>query len=107
LKKYKLKSFNCDNWSKGLNDSSIDNISKDYPCLIKIPSPHSCYLQEIGQYFDLSKKYRPTCLDPNILKKEKNNFLKDLKELKYYNISKKNHFGFPLIKVLRIIYMII
>lgn len=96
LKKYKLKSFNCDNWSKGLNDSSIDNISKDYPCLIKIPNPHSCYLQEIGQYFDLSKKYRPTCLDPNILKKEKNNFLKDLKELKYYNISKKNHFGFPL-----------
>ena len=96
MKKYKLKSFNCDNWSKGLNDSSIDNIAKDYPCLIKIPNPHSCYLQEIGQYFDLSKKYRPTCLDPNILKKEKNNFLKDLKELKYYNISKKNHFGFPL-----------
>ena len=44
----------------------------------------------------MSKKYRPTCLDPNILKKEKNNFLKDIKELKYYDISKKNHFGFPL-----------
>jgi hypothetical protein len=96
LKRYKLKYFNCENWNKGLNYSSIDNISKDYPCLIKIPNPHSCYLQEIGQYFDLSKKYRPTCLDPNILKHEKKNFLKDIKDLKYYNISKKNHFGFPL-----------
>ena len=39
LKKYKLNNFNCDNWSKGLNDSSIDNESKDYPCKIKIPKP--------------------------------------------------------------------
>ena len=96
LKQYKLNYFHCDNWTKGLNDSEIDNLSKDYPCQIKIPSPHSCYLQEIGRHFDLSTKYRPTCNDPNILKKEKKNFLEDLKESKYYKISKKNHFGFPL-----------
>ena len=99
LKKYKLNNFNCDNWSKGLNNTSIDNDSKNYPCKIKIPKPHSCYLKEIGQYFDLTKKYRPTCLDPDILKKEKNNFLEDIKNLKYSNISKKNHFGFPLTNI--------
>ena len=96
LKKYKLNHFNCDNWSKGFNNTSIDNISKDYPCKIKIPKPHSCYLKEIGSYFDLTNKYRLTCLEPKRLKNDKNNFLKDIGNIKFYHISKKNHFGFPL-----------
>ena len=96
LKIYKLNHFNCNNWPNGLNDTLIDNISKDYPCHIKIPQPHSCYLKEIGSYFDLTTKYRLTCLEPKRLKNEKENFLKDIGNIKFYEISKKNHFGFPL-----------
>ena len=96
LKILQLNYFNCDNWPKGFNNTSIDNISKDYPCNIKIPKPHSCYLKEIGSHFDLTNKYRLNCLDPKRLKNEKDNFLKDIENIKYYDISKKNHFGFPL-----------
>ena len=92
---YKFNHFNCETWDKGLNDSSIDNISKYYPCIIKIPQPHSCYLKEIGPHFDLTTKYNLKCSRPS-LKEEKNNFLEDIKNIKYSNISKKNHFGFPL-----------
>lgn len=74
FKIYKSNNFNCDNWVKGLNDSYIDNKLKDYPCSIKIPNNHSCYLSEIGQYFDFTSKYRKTCLDNDILKSEKKNF---------------------------------
>ena len=96
FKLYKLNHFSCDNWSKGLNGSTIDNLSKDYPCRIKIPKSHSCYMPEIGPYFDLTTKYRPTCLDPKILKNEKKNFIKDMLDVKYFKLSNKSHFGFPL-----------
>ena len=90
-----MSHFSCYNWNKGLNNSFIDNYSKDYPCIINIPLPNSCYYSAIGPYFDFTKKYRPTCLDSN-LTYEKKIFLKDMKNLKYYKISKKNHFGYPL-----------
>ena len=96
LKIYKLNHFSCDNWTKGLNNSYIDNISKDYPCSIYIPQPHSCYLNEIGQYFDFVSIYKQNCLESNLLKYEKEKFLKDIKKLKYFEISEKNHFGYPL-----------
>ena len=96
FKIYKSYNFNCDNWIKGLNDSFIDNKSKKYPCSIKIPKNHSCYLSEIGPYFDFTSKYRPTCLDDNILKKEKKSILNNFKNLKFSEISENNHFAFPL-----------
>ena len=86
LKIYKLNHFSCDNWAKGLNNSSIDNISKDYPCVIDLPQPHSCYLSEIGQYFDFTSKYKQNCLDLNLIKYEKEKFLKDIQNLKYLNL---------------------
>ena len=89
LKIYKLNHFSCDNWAKGLNNSSIDNISKDYPCVIDLPQPHSCYLSEIGQYFDFTRKYKQNCLDLNLIKYEKEKFLKDIQNLKYIEISEK------------------
>ena len=75
---FKIRNFNhysCINWDKGLNDTYIDNNSKDYPFLINIPKGHSCYLDEIGKYF-----------------------LKSIQNynIKYYNISKKNYFGYPI-----------
>jgi hypothetical protein len=84
--------------AKGLNDSYIDNTSKDYPCLINIPENNSCYLSEIGKFFDLTPKYRPTCLDNELLKRQSTYFLKSLKNynIKYYNISNKNYFGYPI-----------
>ena len=96
FKIYKSNNFVCDNWSKGLNNSFIDNKLKDYPCFIKIPKNHSCYLYKIGPFFDFTSKYRISCLDNNILKKEKKHFLNNFKNLKFSKLSKKNHFGFPL-----------
>ena len=94
LRKYKLNHFSCEEWPKGFNNTFIDNTSKDYPCYMYIPPPHSCYLPEIGPYFDFTRIYRPTCF--NLIEYEKKKFLKDIKYLKYLKISKKSHFGYPL-----------
>lgn len=96
--KYKLNHFSCKNWAKGLNDTYIDNSSKDYPCLINIPLNNSCYLDEIGKFFDFSSKYRPNCLDKELLLSQRNYFLTSIRKynIKFYNISKKNYFGYPL-----------
>ena len=96
LKEYKLNHFFCDKWAKGFNNTFIDNSSKDYPCHIYIPQPHSCYLSEIGPYFDFTRIYRPTCLDNSLIEYEKKKFLKDINSLKYMKKSNKRHFGFPL-----------
>ena len=98
LKRYKLNHFSCENWAKGLNNSCIDNISKDYPCVIDLPQPHSCYLSDIGPYFDFTSIYKQNCLDLNLIKFEKEKFLKDIQilNLKYFELSEKNHFGYPL-----------
>jgi hypothetical protein len=95
---YKLNHSSCRSWAKGLNDSYIDNTSKDYPCLINIPENNNCYLSEIGKFFDLTPKYRPTCLDNELLKRQSTYYLKSLKNynIKYYNISNKNYFGYPM-----------
>ena len=96
FKVYKLNHFSCDNWTKGLNNTVIDNTSKDYPCKIIIPQPHSCYISEMGRIFNLVDKFTPTCQDFNLIKFEKEKFLKDIQNIKYYNISKKHEFGYPL-----------
>ena len=96
LKNYKFNHFSCKNWTKGLNNSFIDNKSKAYPCNINIPQPNSCYISEVGSYFDFTKFYKPTCLTEKIMKYDRNRFLRDMKNLKYIKISKKNHFGYPL-----------
>ena len=96
IKKFKSTHFSCINWDKGLNNTYIDN-SKQYPCTINIPQPHSCYLSEIGSFFDFSFKYRPTCLEHKLIRDGQNNFLKYYQyQFKYSNISSNNHFGFPI-----------
>ena len=93
---YKLNHFSCLDWDKGLNNTIIDNSYKDYPCIINISKPHSCYLNEIGPYIDLTSFYRPTCLNKKLLEYEKNILLKNFKMLKYSNESNMNIFGLPL-----------
>ena len=96
FKIYKLNHFNCQDWDKGFNNTYIDNKSKDYPCIINIPKPHSCFLSEIGPFFDLTKIYKTTCLDKKASNSQTNFFINSLNNIKYNNISKKTFFGFPL-----------
>ena len=96
FRQYKFSHFSCDIWAKGFNNTFIDNASKDYPCFTHTPPPHSCYLSEIGPFFDFTRIYRPTCLDDNLIEYETKKYLEDIKSLKYLKISKKNHFGYPL-----------
>ena len=96
IKNFKSTHFSCIDWDRGLNDTYINN-SKIYPCTINIPQPHSCYLSELGQFFDFSSKYRPSCLDSKLISYEQYSFLKYYKhKSKYSRISANNHFGFPI-----------
>jgi hypothetical protein len=78
LRQYKFSHFSCDIWAKGFNNTFIDNASKDYPCFTHTPPPHSCYLSEIGPFFDFSRMYRPTCLDDNLIEYETKKYLEDI-----------------------------
>ena len=96
FKIYKSTHFSCVGWENGLNDTYIDNSSKDYPCSIEIPHQHKCYLGELGPYADFVKIFKQNCQDPNLILFEKQKFLNDLKNLKYSKKSKKIHFGYPI-----------
>ena len=94
--KFKATHFSCIDWDRGLNNTYINN-SDIYPCKINIPQPHSCYLTEIGKFFDFSSKYRPTCLNSKLISDGQSSFLKFYQyKFKYSNISSNNHFGFPI-----------
>ena len=96
IKKFEATHFSCIEWEKGLNDTYINN-SEVYPCKINIPQPHSCYLTEIGKFFDFSSKYRPTCLNSKLIRDGESSFLKFYQyKFNYSNISENNHFGFPI-----------
>ena len=96
IKRFKSTHFSCIDWDKGLNNTYIDN-SKKYPCKINIPKPHSCYLTDIGPFFDFTSKYRPTCSDYKLISEGQKSFLKYYQyRLNYSNISTNTHFGFPL-----------
>ena len=92
---YKYYYFSCSNWEKGFNNTIIDN-NNNYPCKINIPEPHSCYLNSLGSYTDLTAFFRPTCLTRNLLESDRNFFKNYLKELKYSNESNMNSFGLPI-----------
>ena len=93
---YKMSHFSCSDWAKGLNNTIIDNNYKNYPCKINISKPHTCYLNDIGPYIDLTSFYRPTCLNKKLLEFEKEILLKNFKKLKYSNESIMYNFGLPL-----------
>ena len=82
--------ISCDDWSKGLNNSYIDNNKEIYGCQIKLPKvcPY-----KIGKYFyDKTKLFEQKCLNLTGKTKEKL-----LKKSKSPYISKNTHiFGYPL-----------
>lgn len=66
--------------------------------MINIPEDNTCYLPEIGKYFDFYSKFRTTCLDNELLQSQSDDFLNTIKKynIKYYNLSNKNYFGYPM-----------
>ena len=96
IKRFKATHFSCLDWDRGLNNTYIDN-SQKYPCKINIPKPHSCYLSEIGPFFDFTPIYRATCSDDKLINEGQKSFLKYYQyQLNYSNISTNTHFGLPL-----------
>lgn len=95
---YRKHHFLCIDWDKGLNNTYIDNYSKDYPCKINIPKNNTCFISEIGHYFDFTALYRPTCNNTQLILSQIKQFRSSLRRfnISYYNISKKNFFGYPL-----------
>ena len=98
FKIYQKNHFFCNNWEKGLNNTYIDNYSKDYPCKINIPKNNTCIMAEVGHYFDFSALYRPTCNEEKLILSQIKYFSKSLNKfnISYFNFSKKNFFGYPL-----------
>ena len=86
---YKIPNFYCDDWVKGLNNTSIDNDDEKYGC--KIKTPKYCQYKLFSSIQDYTKILGINCRiaksnsKKNLLKKIKSNF-----------ISKKTKkFGFP------------
>jgi hypothetical protein len=91
FKIYQKNHFYCNNWDKGLNNTYIDNYSKDYPCKINIPKNHTCIMAEVGPYFDFSALYRPKCNEAKLILSQIKYFNKSLNKfnISYFNFSKK------------------
>lgn len=81
--------LSCKDWSKGLNDTYIDNDPKKYGCQIKIPK--ICFYS-IGTYFlDISKLYNIKCGRDLTLKEKTIEFSNS----PYIN-KDTTRFGYPL-----------
>lgn len=93
-----MNHFSCEGWNKGLNNTYIDNESRDYPCKINIPNNNTCFINEVGPYLDFSKLYRPTCGDPKLIISQIKYFQESIEKEKvlYYNLSDKKLFGYQL-----------
>ena len=100
FKIYKRNHFFCGEWDKGLNNTFIDNDSKNYPCKINIPKNNTCLIPEIGRLIDFTSLYRPSCNNINYIKSQIIYFRRSLDRLQenisYYNLSSRKFFGYPL-----------
>ena len=86
-----LNGSNCDDWGKGLNNTSIDNNSAKYSCQIQYPT--KCTYKAIYFFQDYTKILRKNCakmtkenLRDNLLKTSKSRFIN----------ANTTHFGYPL-----------
>jgi hypothetical protein len=81
--------YYCKNWSKGLNNTYINNDPSIYPCSINIPK--KCIINIISPFLDFSYFFNIKCEKRN--EKEKH-FLKDFSNL--YNKSNIKRIGYPI-----------
>jgi len=86
-----LNGSNCDDWGKGLNNTSIDNNSTKYACQIQYPN--KCTYKPIYFFQDYTKILRKNCakytkenLRDNLLKSSKSRYIN----------ANTTHFGYPL-----------
>ena len=84
-----IPNFKCDDWDKGLNNTSIDNDAEKYGCKIKYPE--FCQYKVLSKYQDLTRILRIDCSHKNYNARKK--FLKDSKSPYITKDTKK--FGFP------------
>ena len=87
---YNISISNCNDWPKGLNNTSIDNNSKNYGC--QIISPKKCPYQLFKNFLDITKITGKECKNLHINAKQ--NIL-ELAKSPYINASVK-HIGYPL-----------
>ena len=87
---FKIPNFICDNWEKGLNNTSIDNDEKKYGCKIRLPK--YCQYKVFSRYQDYTKFLRVNC------SKKKSNSRKIILEKSHspYITKETKKFGFPL-----------
>ena len=84
-----IPNFNCDDWEKGLNNTSIDNSDKKYGCKIKYPT--YCEYKVLSKYQDLTKILGIDCSHKNPNSKKK--FLQFSNSP--YITKRTKKFGFP------------
>ena len=81
--------YHCKNWSKGLNNTYINNDPSIYPCSIKVPK--KCLINIIGPLLDFSHLFNLRC---EIRNEKEKHLLKDISNLK--NKSSIKRIGFPI-----------
>ena len=84
-----IPNFNCDDWEKGLNNTSIDNSDKKYGCKIKYPT--YCEYKVLSKYQDLTKILGIDCSHKNPNSRKK--FLQFSNSP--YITKRTKKFGFP------------
>ena len=87
---YKKSMSNCKNWSKGLNNTFLDNNSKKYGC--RITFPIKCPYQIFKNFLDYTKFSGKKCSKLHIDAKRK---ILKLSKSPYIN-DKVNRIGYPL-----------
>ena len=86
---FNIPNFNCDDWDKGLNNTSIDNDDKKFGCKIKYPT--YCEYKVLSKYQDLTKILGIDCSLKNSNSRKK--FLKFSNSP--YITRRTKRFGFP------------
>ena len=82
--------LSCSQWDKGLNNTSIDDTSKEYPCLMD--RPDKCYMNSLEGLFDFTKMLNHHCEAEHVRENEVDTFYSNVKK----NKRKTTHFGFPI-----------
>ena len=86
----KFPDFICDDWEKGLNNTSIDNNEEKYGCKIRLPK--YCPYKVLAPYQDFTRILGIDCS----LKKSNSRNVILKKSMSPYISKKTKKFGFPL-----------
>ena len=105
---FKFPNFVCDDWSKGLNNTYIDNDEEKYGCKIRIPK--YCQYKVFSKYQDLTKLLGINCEKKKknsrkvIFEKSKSPYInKDTKKFGFINTNEgmigcQDGLGYPVVK---------